>query len=127
MLKKTVTVNNVMSLFLRLLVIFTGNLCDKCQNTNHVLEKHISVTKVWHRVGIDLVGQKKKIIIYFSFRASYICSKLLLDTFCRLGWSKIVHFDEFANQLSLIGQYASSAYHPQRLNQNPDHKTEEDG
>ncbi len=36
--------------------------CDKCQHTNNVLQKPrselhpISVSKVWDRVGIDLVG-----------------------------------------------------------------------
>ena len=36
--------------------------CDKCQRTNRVLQKPraelhpIPVTKVWHKVGIDLVG-----------------------------------------------------------------------
>ena len=35
--------------------------CDRCQRTNHQLQKPrselpIPVTKVWHRVGIDLIG-----------------------------------------------------------------------
>ena len=84
--------------------------CDKCQRTNHLLQKPraelhpIPVTKVWHKVGIDLVGplpetkQGNKYIItlsdYFSKwpEAAAIPSKhatgvarFLLDVFCRHG------------------------------------------
>ena len=102
----------------------------------------IPVTKVWHRVGIDLVGplpetrRGNKYIItlsdYFSKwpEAAPLPSKeatgvasFLLDTFCRHGWPKIVQSDqgrEFINtinsclfEMTGIKQCVSSAYHPQ--------------
>ena len=82
----------------------------------------IPVTKVWHRVGIDLVGplpetrRDNKYIItlsdYFSKwpEAAPLQSKeatgvasFLLDTFCRHGWPKIVQSDqgrEFVNTIN---------------------------
>ena len=122
--------------------------CDKCQRTNRVLQKPraelhpIPVTKVWHKVGIDLVGplsetkQGNKYIItlsdYFSKwpEAQAIPSKhavcvaqFLLDVFCRHGWPKSVLSDqgrEFVNsinqclfEMTSIKHCVSSAYHPQ--------------
>ena len=62
--------------------------CDKCQRTNQVLHKPlaqlhpISVTKVWHRVGIDLIGPlpeikggNKYIITLSDYFAAAIPSK----------------------------------------------------
>ena len=82
----------------------------------------IPVTKVWHRVGIDLVGplpetrRGNKYIItlsdYFSKwpEAAPLPSKeatgvasFLLDTFCCHGWPKIVQSDqgrEFVNTIN---------------------------
>lgn len=122
--------------------------CEKCQRTNRVLQKPrselhpIPVTKVWHRVGIDLVGplpetkKGNKYIItlsdYFSKwpEAAPIPSKeatcvahFLLETFCRHGWPKYVLSDqgrEFVNginstlfEMTGVKQCVSSAYHPQ--------------
>ena len=122
--------------------------CDKCQRTNRVLQKPraelhpIPVTKVWYRVGIDLVGplpetrRGNKYIItlsdYFSKwpEAAPLPSKeatgvasFLLDTFCRHGWPKVVQSDqgrEFVNainsslfEMTGVKQCVSSAYHPQ--------------
>ena len=122
--------------------------CQKCQCTNRVLQKpraelyQILATKVWHRVGIDLVGplpetrRGNKYIItlsdYFSKwpEAAPLPSKeatgvasFLLDTFCHHGWPKIVQSDqgrEFVNtinsclfEMTGIKQCVSSAYHPQ--------------
>ena len=74
--------------------------CDKCQRTNRVLHKPraqlhpIPVTKVWHRVCIDLVGplpetkRGNKYIItlsdYFSkwplaCETSYILARIMLS------------------------------------------------
>lgn len=122
--------------------------CDKCQRTNHQLQKPrselhpIPVTKVWHRVGIDLVGPlpvteagNKYIITlsdYFSkwpeaaplpSKEASGVAKFLFDTFCRHGWPKIVQSDqgrEFINEINAcffeltnIKHCISSAYHPQ--------------
>ena len=122
--------------------------CDKCQRTNRVLKRPraelhpIPVVKVWHRVGIDLVGplpetkNGNKYIItlsdYFSKwpEAAAIPSKeatcvasFLLEVFCRHGWPKIVLSDqgrEFVNQINSclfertgVQHCVSSAYHPQ--------------
>ena len=122
--------------------------CDKCQRTNHLLQKPraelhpIPVTKVWHKVGIDLVGplpetkQGNKYIItlsdYFSKwpEAAAIPSKhatgvarFLLDVFCRHGWPRVVLSDqgrEFVNEINQclfeetnIKHCVSSPYHPQ--------------
>ena len=105
----------------------------------------IPVTKVWHRVGIDLVGplpetrRGNKYIItlsdYFSKwpEAAPLPSKeatgvasFLLDTFCHHGWPKIVQSDqgwEFVDtmnsclfEMTGIKQCVSSAYHPQTNN-----------
>ena len=102
----------------------------------------IPVTKVWHRVGINLVGplpeikRGNKYIItlsdYFSKwpEAAPLPSKeatgvasFLLDTFCRHVWPKIVQSDqgrEFVNainsslfEMTGVKQWVSSAYHPQ--------------
>ena len=122
--------------------------CDKCQCTNCVLKRPraelhpIPIVKVWHRVGIDLVGplpetkNGSKYIItlsdYFSKwpEADAIPSKeatcvasFLLEIFCRHGWPKIVLSDqgrEFVNQINSclfertgVQHCVSSAYHPQ--------------
>ena len=122
--------------------------CDKCQRTNHQLQKPraelhpIPVTKVWYRVGIDLVGplpetsSGNKYIItlsdYFSkwpeaaplpSKSAEGVAKFLFDTFCRHGWPKVIQSDqgrEFVNeintrlfQLTDIQHCVSSAYHPQ--------------
>lgn len=122
--------------------------CDRCQRTNPQLQKSraelhpIPVTKVWHRVGIDLVGPlpetragNKYIITlsdYFSkwpeaaplqTKSAEGVANFLFNTFCRHGWPKIVQSDqgrEFVNeintrlfQLTDVKQCVSSAYHPQ--------------
>ena len=100
------------------------------------------MTKVWHRVGIDLVGplpetkKGNKYIItlsdYFSKwpEAAGIPSKeatcvaqFLLDTFCRHGWTKFVLSDQGREFVNGVNSYlfectgvkhcVSSAYHPQ--------------
>lgn len=122
--------------------------CDKCQRTNHYLQRPrselhpIPVTKVWHRVGIDLVGplpetkSGNRYIItlcdYFSKwpEAAPLQSKcaegvadFLFQVFCRHGWPKIIQSDqgrEFINkvndhlfQSTDLKHCVSSAYHPQ--------------
>ena len=122
--------------------------CDRCQRTNHQLQKPrselhpIPVTKVWHRVGIDLIGPlpetkagNKYIITlcdYFSKwpEAMPLKSKcaegvadFLFQVFCRHGWPKIIQSDqgrEFINEVNdhlfqstNLKHCVSSAYHPQ--------------
>ena len=107
------------------------------------MELHpIPVTKVWHRVGIDLVGplpetrQGNKYIITLIDHflkwpeAAALPSKetadiasFLLDIFSRHGWPKIVQSNqgwEFVNKINSclfemtgVKQCISSAYHPQ--------------
>lgn len=122
--------------------------CDKCQHTNNVLQKPrselhpIPVSKVWDRVGIDLVGPlpetkcgNKYIVTlsdYFSKwpEAAPLKSKcaegvadFLFDVFCRHGWPKIIQSDQGREFINSVNSYLfkstnikhciSSAYHPQ--------------
>ena len=122
--------------------------CDRCQRTNHLLERPrselhpIPVTKVWNRVGIDLVGPLpetragnkyiKTLCDYFSKwpEAAPLQSKcaegvadFLFQVFCRHGWPKIVQSDqgrEFINEVNdclfkstNLKHCVSTAYHPQ--------------
>ncbi len=122
--------------------------CDKCQHTNNVLQKPrsklhpIPVSKVWDRVGIDLVGPlpetkcgNKYIVTlsdYFSKwpEAAPLKSKcaegvadFLFDVFCRHGWPKIIQSDQGREFINAVNSYLfkstniqhciSSAYHPQ--------------
>ena len=122
--------------------------CDRCQRTNHLLQRPrselhpIPVTKVWNRVGIDLVGPlpetragNKYIITlrdYFSKwpEAAPLQSKcaegvadFLFQVFCRHGWPKIVQSDqgrEFINEVNdclfkstNLKHCVSTAYYPQ--------------